>query len=164
MVIFGSPSKGAVFPSDRRRSRLLQTRYHFVVGYIINFLLVYIVLGILLYLIITFSSNIFYFLSAGHELYMKVVEDNRFFELHSRYLPRSTRAIGEQEFTTIVGIEYEMQSSVRICCLTVNLIPFVNIVLRTFDVILSSACSHGSYLGSLDWRIFHSQVLRRRER
>ena len=145
MVIFGRPSKGAVFPPDRRRSRLLQTRY-FVV------------------LIITFSSNIFYFLSAGHELYMKVVEDNRFFELHSRYLPRSTRAIGEQEFTTIVGIEYEMQSSVRICCLTVNLIPFVNIVLRTFDVILSSACSHGSYLGSLDWRIFHSQVLRRRER
>ena len=145
MVIFGRPSKGAVFPPDRRRSRLLQTRY-FVV------------------LIITFSSNIFYFLSAGHELYMKVVEDNRFFELHSRYLPRSTRAIGEQEFTTIVGIEYEMQSSVRICCLTVNLIPFVNIVLRTFDVILSSACSHGSYLGSFDWRIFHSQVLRRRER
>ena len=145
MVIFGRPSKGAVFPPDRRRSRLLQTRY-FVV------------------LIITFSSNIFYFLSAGHELYMKVVEENKFFELHSHYLPGSTRAIGEQEFTTIVGIEYEMQSSVRICCLTVNLIPFVNIVLRTFDVILSSACSHGSYLGSLDWRIFHSQVLRRRER
>ena len=101
MVIFGRPSKGAVFPPDRRRSRLLQTRY-FVV------------------LIITFSSNIFYFLSAGHELYMEVVEQNKFFELHSRYHPRSTRAIREQEFTTIVGIEYELQSSVRLCCLTVN--------------------------------------------
>ena len=51
---------------------------------------------------------------------MEVVEQNKFFELHSRYHPRSTRAIREQEFTTIVGIEYELQSSVRLCCLTVN--------------------------------------------
>ena len=68
---------------------------------------------------------VFYFpklsrLVIGHAYYVESVKKNKLFELNPREILCSTRSIREQEFAKIIGIYFEIKSSVRICCLQVN--------------------------------------------
>ena len=53
---------------------------------------------------------------------MDTVKKRKLFKFHPRDVPWSTRAIREQEFAKIIGIEFETKSSISLICLKVNLI------------------------------------------
>ena len=55
----------------------------------------------------------------GHELYINTVKEKKLFDLNPRDIPRTIR---EQEFAKIIGIEFEIESSITLCCLKVKFI------------------------------------------
>ena len=57
----------------------------------------------------------------GHELYINTVKEKGLFDLNPLGIPRTIR---EEEFAKLIGIEFECQSSITLCCLKVKCIDY----------------------------------------